>query len=138
MNTRRFARNLVLDLCGRSICKVRMAAVLSDSHGIFGWAWNHAGRDGSGTHAEEELLRFKKINRARMRGATLTVAGYRGKAKNPVLSRPCEVFCLPLAQKCGIRIIEYLSKDGHWVTEHLVGEVLPTKLQKRQRRTAAN
>jgi len=56
VNTRKTARELALDLCERSTCRFRMAAVLGDTHSIFTWGWNHMLRDavgvGIGMHAE--------------------------------------------------------------------------------------
>lgn len=87
----------MMDLTGRSICDVKVAAVISDSHGIFAWGWNNIGFDGFGMHAEAHAIH--RANRARLRNAVITVAGRRGKWLN---SKPCEA-CQALIDKWGLR-----------------------------------
>ncbi len=90
-----------------------MAAVLSDSRGIFAWGWNHLGVDGeSGIHAEQHAI--MRANPKRLKGARLTVIGKHRHNKNFVYARPCEEICMALAKKQDIGIIEYLTKSGTW------------------------
>lgn len=111
MNTNTTARRLALDLLKRSRLKVQMAAVLTDKNGrIFAWGWNHGY-----VHAEEHAL--SRANPARLRGATITIAGRRAKSHNLVTARPC----MRPAKRCfwrildsGVEIIEYLTKEGDW------------------------
>lgn len=113
MKTSICPRQLALDLCERSICKVKMAAVLSDPDGrIFAWGWNHPGPDSLGMHAEEMAL--SRANRTRVRGATITVAGFR--RRNLVKSRPCLEKCFPRIVKAGVARVEYHTKEGVWKT----------------------
>jgi len=120
VNTKVLPRELALELCKRSTCRWKMAAVLSDVHGIFAWGWNHMLKDapevGAGMHAEHHAI--MRANRKRLRGAMLTVAGRYSKSHNNLLSRPCPK-CLALAMKYGIKTIEYLTKDGSWETLRL-------------------
>lgn len=112
MNTKsKTARDLALELCRRSACRVGMAAVLSDNQGIFSWGWNHAVVDG-GKHAEQKA--FKGANRYRLKGATLTVAGIRKKNKRFVYSMPCAERCMKLVLKHGIKRIDFIIKSGEW------------------------
>lgn len=112
MNTRCAPRQLAADLCSRSACRVQVAAVLSDRHGIFSWGWNHAG-SGYGVHAEEHAL--SRANSRRLRGATLTIFGRYRINRHCVCSRPCEQRCMPLAKRVGIETIEYVIQNGAWV-----------------------
>src|ERR1051325_685737 len=111
-------RKLALDLLSRSICKVQVAAVLSDRDGtIFSFGWNSPPRNHvevKGNHAER--MAFSRANRSRLWGATLTVAGRRRKSRNYVLSRPCNK-CWPLVLKYDIRRIEYTTPNGEWAEE---------------------
>lgn len=111
MNTSCSPREFALVLLLRSPCLNQVAAVLSDHHGIFAWGWNNPG-DGMGMHAEE--FAFKRANRRRLRGATLTVAARKRKTQKLILARPCKEKCMKLAEKHGIKIIEYTAKDGKW------------------------
>ena len=114
MNTKKTARELAIDICERSRCRVRVGAVLSDSHGIFAWGWNYSlcdGKDGTGMHAEVHAI--LRANRKRLRGARITVFGKR--RKNFVCSKPCEQ-CSVFIEKYKIGIVEYISKNGEWKT----------------------
>lgn len=131
MNTNRDARELASDLLERSTCKVQVAAVISNSHGIFSWGWNHCGPKGEGMHAEHHAI-SRCRNRRRLRGAKLTVIGRRKKNKNLVLSRPCKeksrkdnTSCMEIAKSYGISVIEYMTKSGTWQTLELV--YVPTR-----------
>lgn len=115
MNTRQDARNLAKDISGRSICNVRVGAVLSDNYGIYKWAWNHPGPNCEGAHAGAEAL--KKVNRRRLRDAKITVAAFRNSKM--ILARPCEKICLPRLKKHGIKIMEYTTKEGVWKIEFI-------------------
>lgn len=105
-------RWLAKELCDRSICAVRMAAVISDDEGIFAIGWNSPGEDGLGLHAEEHAI--SRANRRRLKGARITVAGFRRTSK--VKSRPCLEKCFPRIVKVGITEIDYHAKDGRWAT----------------------
>lgn len=116
MNTNTTARRLALDLLKRSSLKVQMAAVLTDTNSrIFAWGWNHGY-----VHAEEHAL--SRANPGRLYGAKITLAGCRAKSHNFVTARPCMregKMCYEQIRSRGIRRIEYLSKEGIWITELL-------------------
>ena len=101
-------QELAIDLLDRSVCKVRMAAVLSDNYGIFAWGWN------SGyIHAEEMVL--MRANPRRVPGSTITVAGQRAKSGNWVYSFPCHKVqknCLRMLVGRKVRRIVFLTKEG--------------------------
>jgi len=59
--------DLAIDLTKRSICAVRVAAVLWDQYGIFSWGWNSAGPDGFGQCAEIHAI--SRANKARLAGS---------------------------------------------------------------------
>lgn len=110
MNTKQCRKELAQHLTKRSACKVKMSAVISDKEGrVLSWGWNSSG-NGSGQHAEEMAL--KRANPARLKGATVTVAGFR--KKNCVLSMPCLEKCFPRLVAAGISTIEYTDKEGNW------------------------
>ena len=115
MNTRMGEHALAEILAKRSICNVKVGAVLSDNYGIFKWAWNHPGPNCDGAHAEAEALRH--VNRKRLLGAKITVAAFRGRKM--ILARPCEAICLPLLKKYGLKTMEYTTKEGVWKTEQI-------------------
>lgn len=121
MDTKINPQQLALDLLKRSTCRVQVAAVVSDKHGIFSWGWNHRAADGSGVHAERHAI--LRANKARLYGARLTIAGKRKKSGGAVCARPCEQIrpetrafgkscCMELARKHGIETIEYFTKSG--------------------------
>lgn len=112
MNTHRDPRELVIDLLNRSPAKVQVSAVLSDNYGIFSWGWNFGNGD-RGIHAEMHAI--NRANKNRLRGAKLTVAGRRKRTRKFVYSKPCDS-CMDLVFKYGIRIVEYITKDGNWET----------------------
>lgn len=119
MNTRVDRRELAVALCFRSRCKTRMAAVLSDGHGVFAWGWNSPGPTGFGMHAEEHAL--SRANSRRVRGATITVAGLRygahaSRRRRFVVSAPCQDRCLPQLRKARIEAVEFVRADGTWAT----------------------
>jgi len=114
MNTRISRRELAIDLCSRSACYIKVAAVCSDSHGIFAWGWNSSGRDGNGQHAEEHAI--SRANRKRLKGCVVTVAGLRHRKSgiSYVFACPCKERCWPLLQRVGVKTIEFIHPDGHW------------------------
>lgn len=77
---------LAIDLLDRSECRVKVTAVLADSHGIFAWGWNSSGR-GFGLCAERHCL--NRVNRKRLDKATMWVIGIRKSSGNFVNSKPC-------------------------------------------------
>ena len=107
-------RQLVIDLIPRSICSVRVAAVVVDGWGIFGWSWNGVG-DGFGEHAEAACIR--RSNKRRLRGSTIYVAAVRMRSTRPctVTARPCRA-CEMLLRAYGIDRIVYRNKEGIWVS----------------------
>ena len=122
MNTRIDPREMAIALCFRSACWMKMAAVLSDAHGVFAWGWNHAGPDGLGMHAEEHALH--RANRQRLRGATIYVAGLcpgaqKSRRRRFVVSAPCEARCLPLLRATGIQSVQFVRADGSWASFRL-------------------
>lgn len=111
MRTNVSPRELALDLLERSRCRVKMAAVLTDTDGfIFAWGWNHAGARGLGEHAEAHAL--SRANKKRVKGAKVTVAGKRKDAY--VKSLPCLEKCFPMLVRAGVHEIEYHDKEGKW------------------------
>lgn len=113
MNTRVDRRQLAIDLCSRSSCHTRMAAVISDSYGIFSWGWNSMGPTGLGTHAEEHAV--SRANQRRLRGSVVTVAGYRiGAQPRFVFACPCKERCWPLLKRVGIKTVEFMHPDQCW------------------------
>jgi len=120
LNAHRDPRELAVDLLDRSPTNVQVAAVLSDSDGIFSWGWSH-GNGKCGVHAEEHAI--SRANKKRLLGAKLTVAGRRKRNKNFVCARPCSEPrrdvpnrkpCMELIRKYSIRVVEYTTKDGNW------------------------
>ena len=115
MQTRRDRRELASDLCSRSPCNVKMAAVITDRNGrVVSWGWNGTGSDGLGLHAEEHAI--QRANRRRLWGAVITVAGQRrGKA---ITSKPCAERCHRRIARAGIARIEYFNAgNGQWAQE---------------------
>ena len=101
-------RELAIKLLKRSSCKVQVAAVLSDKHGIFAWGVNHMG-DGYGCHAEISCL--QRANHKRVSGSVMWIAARRAKSKNPVLARPCAA-CFPIVLQCCY--VMFRNKEGNW------------------------
>ena len=101
--------DLAIDLLSRSICSVRVAAVLADKHGVFGWGWNGVGSDGLGEHAEAHCLR--RSNNKRLAKATMWVAAVRHRTGKPVTAKPCEQ-CQKAIRKVGK--VMYRDGDGIW------------------------
>lgn len=107
-------RELAIDLLPRSTCRVQVAAVVADSHGIFGWGWNSMGSSGLGEHAEASA--FRRANRDRLEYATLYVASRRQRNNKWVMSRPCEL-CEKLIRKYDLFEVYYLTGQGKWERE---------------------
>ena len=95
--------DLAYDLLGRSVCRVQVAAVLSDSHGLFAWGWNDMGPHGLGLCAERHCL--SRANKKRLRDATMWVIGRRKRSARLLNARPCE-----LCQKA----LKVVSKVMYW------------------------
>lgn len=104
-------RQLAIDLTNRSVCAVRVAAVIWDATGrIITWGWNHSGTDGLGEHAEIHAL--SRANRARLVGASIAVAGRR-KTHTIVVSFPC-ANCSARVIKAGVSVVWIEDKLGCW------------------------
>lgn len=112
MNTNIDPADLAELMMDRSTCSVQVGAVVVDSHGIFGWGWNHMG-SGFGEHAEVACI--KRSNKKRMKGATLWVASQRKKNGKPVFSRPCEK-CQGWIESTGIKTVYWRDSDHSWRT----------------------
>lgn len=108
MNTKLKPESLILKLLDRSTCKVQVAAIIADSHGIYSWGWNSSG-NGYGIHAEIHAI--KRANPKRLPQSTLYVIGRRLKSGNYVDCKPCEN-CMKEVVKC--RKVIYRRKD-RWV-----------------------
>lgn len=80
-------RELAEAILKRSICNVKVGAVLADKQGIFAWGWNHMGASGMGIHAEVHCL--SRANKARLRDAVMYIAGERARNGKAVPARPC-------------------------------------------------
>lgn len=116
MNAKRDPREIAVELLKRSICKIQVAAVLTDKNGCnFGWGWNYPTPDGFSMHAEFHAI--FSANPKRLKGSSITVAGKRRRSGNWVYSRPCEKKCLPLIKSVGISEIEFITPFGEWKKE---------------------
>lgn len=104
-------RELATDLLNRSICRVKVAAVIADKAGISGWGWNSAGA-GWGLHAEAHAI--GRTNPVRLHsGATIYVASTRKRNGKIVSSKPC-ADCAYLIGKHGLKV-EYRDANGEWI-----------------------
>lgn len=112
MNKNRPERELVIDLLARSQCKVQVACLIADEHGIISWGWNHS-IGIRGVHAE--VMALKRANRKRLLGARIVIAGRWKESGNWAPAIPCED-CLPLLKKWGVEKIEHTTKSGGWDT----------------------
>jgi tRNA(Arg) A34 adenosine deaminase TadA len=108
MNTRTTPRQLAFDLCARSPCRTKMAAVLYDNWGIFSWGWNHSGPNGLGQHAEDHCLR--RANKRRLRGSGLVVVGFKPSGNTLVTSKPCSA-CWDLIRALGVGRVTWWDQD---------------------------
>lgn len=101
-------RDLAIDLLSRSICFVRVAAVICDPyHQIISWGWNSVG-SGFGLHAEVHAI--GRANPARLEYGTIYVASKR--KKKAIMSKPCEE-CERLIKKWHLSVV-YRASDGVW------------------------
>lgn len=103
-------RELAIDLLPRSTCKVKVAAVIADRHGIFSWGWNSSGPDGLGEHAEAAAIR--RSSKKRLRGSTIYVAGAWKHSEKVVTACPC-MDCAKLIRKHGLNV-GYRRWSGEW------------------------
>lgn len=121
MNTHDDPRDLALGLALRSDLKTfNVGAVIFDKHGPFAWGWNHWRQRGANglisICAERHALGIegeRSVNRCRLMGATIAVAGYKKHNGNLFLARPCSI-CFPFIVKFGIRKIVYTQRGGGW------------------------
>ena len=106
------AKDLTVNLLERSIASVQVAAVVEDTKGdIFGWGWNSSGPSGLGEHAEAHTIR--RVNRSRLKGATIFVAGRRKKSGSYVFALPCEA-CMKRIRNSGIANVVFLDRGKAW------------------------
>ncbi len=105
-------REVVEQILNRSVCAVKVGAVISDKWGIHSWGWNSSGQTGMGEHAEAHAIR--RGNRDRMGSSTLWVAAARSRrnGNKVITARPCEG-CQRIIG-CLNRII-YRDGEGRWV-----------------------
>lgn len=109
MNTKRIPNKLAEDMAGRSICRVKVGAVIVDRKGIvFSWGWNHV-NDGYGLHAECHAI--SRSNRKRLEGSVIYVAGFRARNGLAVPAKPCED-CQRVIEWSGIVGVKYLTVTG--------------------------
>jgi pyrimidine deaminase RibD-like protein len=104
-------RQLAIDLLGRSICSVQVAAVLVDKWGIFGWGWNSVG-SGFGEHAEAAAIR--RSSRDRLVGSTIYVASQRKRNSKTIMSAPCSA-CWQRIKKVHVDHVIYRDPSGRWI-----------------------
>ena len=116
MNTKQSPKEIAENLLKRSACKVQMAAVISDWHGIVSWGWNNPGSDGYGQHAE--MMALLRANKTRLPNATITVVGRYKKSRRLVHSYPCPD-CIWALRASKITKVEFLDKDRIWRTSWL-------------------
>lgn len=103
-------KEVAIALLSRSVCRVRVAAVLVDPYGIFSWGWNHSGL-GYGMHAEAHCM--SRANWKRLRGATLYVAAARPRTwgLKTVTAKPCEA-CQDIIREVGK--VVWRDGSGEW------------------------
>ena len=106
MRTKTDPWTLTGNLRKRSACRVQMAAVVSDSRGVFAWGWNHAGADGRGMCAERHAL--TRANPKRLGGAQIHVRGSHGR--NESTSMPCPA-CQAALRRAGVSVVHYRDQD---------------------------
>lgn len=103
-------REIVIALINRSICAVKVGAVIVDRWGIHSWGWNSSGYTGLGEHAEAHAIR--RCNRDRMGNSTLYVGAVRMRNNKIITAKPCEE-CMKLIK--GIGRVIYRNGEGEWV-----------------------
>ena len=108
-------QDLVEVLSDRSKCRVKVAALLHDSAGVFSWGWNF-GNGIVGVHAEEHA--FKRANKRRLNGSKIIVYGRWACHGKEVEAIPCEK-CMKLCVKFGVSAYTYKTKGGTWRTVKL-------------------
>jgi deoxycytidylate deaminase len=108
-------RTLAIDLVNRSVCHIKVGAVIYDKHGIFAWGWNNSGRNGFGQHAEMHAL--MRANRKRLRSASIAIAGQRERNGNVVPSPPCTM-CRAQLSSVGVKHVYIQNRAGEWITWH--------------------
>lgn len=116
MNKNKIPIELALDVARRSICRVKMGAVILDSKGrIISWGWNHhLSTDGPGNHAETHAI--KRANPKRLPFSTIYTAGIRPKKHNFVYARPCSS-CQQIIKAVGIEKMVWMDKEGKMRSE---------------------
>ena len=105
------AKQVAIDILGRSICQVQVGAAIEDHKGrIMSWGWNFDGLDGYGMCAEAHAI--LRANKSRLYGSTIYIAGLRQRNGNLVETKPCEK-CQALIDKWRLKPI-WRKKDGSW------------------------
>lgn len=104
------AKELAVDILGRSQCSVQVGAAIEDASGILSWGWNSVGFSGYGLHAEHHAI--LRANKRRLRGSTIYVASMRKRNGKVVTSKPCED-CQKLIDKWELRVV-WRQFDGGW------------------------
>ena len=110
-------RRLAIDLLSRSVCAIRVAAVIADNRAglgqsIFSWGWNNSGRDGYGEHAEMAAVR--RANKRRLVGSAIYIAAKRGGI---ITAKPCSN-CQRALRGYGLRWMVWRDREG-WHTEEI-------------------
>lgn len=111
MNKNKIPIELALDVARRSICRVKMGAVIVDWKGrVISYGWNHhLSTDGPGNHAEMHAI--QRANKRRLAGSTIYTAGIRPRKLNLVYAKPCEL-CRSLIMAVGIEKMVWMDKEG--------------------------
>lgn len=130
MSVSRDLRERALEIARQSKCATKMGAVIVKHGKVIGESCNY-GYGSDGVHAEFAAVQnaFQKGLRPKdLWGARIIVAGVL-KSRNFVRSaRPCVVIkkqfrgcgkipCMIFLRECGINEVEYIIKDGTWVSE---------------------
>lgn len=112
MNTRCSTEMFLDKLLKRTVCSVKVVAVIIDSgNRKIEWGWNNSGSDGNGEHAE--ACAIKRANRKRLLDSTIYVKGIRARNNKPVLSKPC-INCQKIIKSLGIKRAVYITSSGDW------------------------
>ena len=110
MNSRD-GKRLLRKLLNRSICSVKVAAILRCEDKVVAVGWNHIGFDGLGMHAEADCLR--RVNLRRLQASTLYVAAERKRNGRAVKARPCPD-CERLIRGLAVGRVLWRDSDGEW------------------------
>ena len=102
---------VAIAMCNRSVCNVRVGAVIWDANGIISWGWNSAGPSGMGQCAEIHAI--SRANRLRLSNSNIAIAGRR-KASTVVTSFPCSG-CFARLTKYKLNTVWIEQKTGEWV-----------------------